>query len=235
MIFQNSTWDPWLSTLLQDNLWGYMRGVNLISWIAAISLMYISSLIFMRRGSRTDFESQKRLFQSFGLFFILMGITRISFVLAYFIESYYNFLLAIGYTFGALSLLPIVLILEKYMITQTHRFFSIIGIILVVMGFVFLFLTFQMPEISEISRSVQNIGMPVLALSFLILYGIVIKNATGDIRKKAIMTVLGMIIFVIGILLDSENLLESNPSSMHIAPIVFSIGIIIISLFQKSE
>ena len=165
--------------------------------------------------ARTDFESQKALFKSFGLLFAIMGITRICFVFSYFIEPYYNFLLAVGYTFGAVALLPLVYTLEKYMITQTKRFFTIVGAIMVVLGFLFLFLTFSIPEISELSRTIQDIGMPILALSFLILYGLVIKNATGIIRKKAIMTLLGLVIFVVGILLDSESLLETNPSLMH--------------------
>jgi hypothetical protein len=235
MLLQNSEWDSWLKVLLEDSIWGYMRGVNLAFWITAISIMYLTSIVFMRRAARTDFESQKHLFRSYGLFFILMGITRISFVLAYFIEPYYNLLLSIGYVFGALSLLPLVFTLEKYMITQTKRLFSLIGLILVVLGFVFLILTLEFPKISETSRTVQDIGMPIIALSYLILYGIVIKNSTGDIRKKAIMTLVGMIVFVAGILFDSENLLAINPATMHIAPVVFSLGIILIAHFQKSE
>ena len=103
MLIQNSTWEPWLVVLLEDPIWGYTRGVNLVTWIAAISLMYAATIVFFRRAARTDFESQKSLFRSFGLFFAIMGITRICFIFSYFIEPYYNFLLAVGYTFGTLS------------------------------------------------------------------------------------------------------------------------------------
>jgi hypothetical protein len=236
MLLQNSQWEPWLDTLLnEDPFWGYMRGVNLISWIIAITVMYVANYIFFLRAKRTDLDSQKALFRSFGLFFGIMGITRICFVFAYFIEPYYNLLLSIGYTTGAISLLPLILTLEKYLITQTKRFFSIVGIILTILGVVFLVLTFFTPTISEVSRSLQNVGMPILALAFVILYSIVIKYSTGTIRTKAIMTLLGMFIFVAGILFDSETLLEQNPATMHIAPIVFSIGIIITTMFQRSD
>ena len=38
-------------------------------------------------------------------------------------------------------------------------------------------------------RTIQDIGMPVIALSFLILYAWVIRHSAGDVRHKAIMYV----------------------------------------------
>jgi hypothetical protein len=235
MILQNSEWAPWLKELLADPLWGYVRGVNLILWLIAITTMYLVGLVFFKRAKATDLDSQKSLFRSFGLLFMIMGLTRISFIVGYFIEPWYNFLLALGYCFGALAMLPLVFTLEKYLIKQTKRFFSLVGVILTIVGFAFLYVTLENPRLSELSRTLQNIGMPVLASAFLILYGWVIKNSAGDIRKKALMTLIGMFIFVVGILLDSETLVEQIPATMHIAPIVFTLGIIIVSKNQKIE
>ena len=95
MILQSSEWEDWLIDIINA---GYIRGMHLIIWIAAISLMYVAAAVFLVRSSKEGLlVSQIWIFRSFALFFILMGFTRICFVLGYFIESYYNFLLALSY------------------------------------------------------------------------------------------------------------------------------------------
>jgi FtsH-binding integral membrane protein len=235
MLFQSSRYDNWLVDLLENPIWGYMRGVNLAAWIIAITIMYVIGVIFLKRAYIIKDEPKKQLFRSFGMFFILMGITRISYILAYWIEPYYNFFLSLGYCFGALSLFPLVITLERWTFTKNKFFFTIVGAILIGCSFVFLILTFIIPSISEILRLILNIGIPIIAVSLAILYGIMIKNESGEIRRKTVFLLLGIIIFIEGMLLDSEMFLKVNASSMHIAPFVFILGMILIVLNQKIE
>jgi hypothetical protein len=241
MIDQSSVWESWLVDIMSDPEWGYVRGIHLYTWIGTIIAVYIIGLIFFLRAKHSTVISQKWFFRSFGLFLVFMGLTRISFVFAYFIEPYYNLLLAAGYAFASVALLPLVFTLEKWMFPQTKKFFSIVGVTLTVLSFYFVI--FQATD-SEISRMIQNIGMPIMILAFLMLYIFMIRVSTGSVRKKAIRTLLGIIIFVAGILLDSEGLLESVYIAagmslvipvMFISPIVFAIGLIIIGASQKMD
>jgi hypothetical protein len=235
MFLQTSEWDPWLKSMMADPLWGYVRGINMILWIIAISLMYIAAAIFFKRSHVKDlYPSQKAIFFGFACFFAIMGITRINFFLSYWIEPYYNLLLTIGYVFGALSFLPLIYGLEKHIITRTHFFFTIAGIITCALSAYFLF---DVSE-SDLARTIQNIAMPVVLAGFVLLYLAMIKQSTGEIRKKVLLTFIGFVIFLAGILLDSESLFESisDPTLvMQLSPIIFSIGILIIVRFQRMD
>lgn len=231
MFVQESIWDPWLVDMMADPQFGYIRGYHLGLWVIAIACMYIAAAIFWGRSRKEGmFESQIWVFRSFALFFILMGVTRISFVIAYWVEPYYNLLLAIGYTFGAFSLLPLIATLEKYILIKTHHFFTIVGIILSVISFYFLFVPYE----SDLSREIQNLGMPILLAAFLILYLWMIKISTGMVRTKAIMTLLGMFVLTLGIILDGEGILESG-LSIWVSPPIFIAGILIILMTQKMD
>ncbi|HMF30914.1 MAG TPA: hypothetical protein VKK79_05850 [Candidatus Lokiarchaeia archaeon] len=236
MLFQNSVWAQWLIDAMTDPVYGYARGINLFLWVGAITIMYITGIVFFVRAAKKDLPpSQVWLNRSFGLLFFLMGVTRIVFILGYIIEAYYNFLLALGYAVASLSLLPIVATFEKWATPQTKRFFTIVAIIICVIAFYFVFT----PAQSALSRTIQDIGMPVVAAEFAILYIWIIKNSTGNVRKKAISTFLGALVFVVGILLDSESIIEEwiliSPFLIDIAPIVFAIGVIIMGVSQKLE
>lgn len=236
MILQNSEFEDWLVDIINA---GYIRGAHLVIWILAISLMYFAASVFLVRSLKKGLIiTQVWVFRSFALFFILMGFTRICFVLGYFVEPYYNFLLALGYAFASLSLLPIIIVLEKWLITWSRKIFSILGLILTILSFYFVIFNVSG---SELSRTIQTIGMPFMALSFVILYAWMIKNTVGEVRKKSIVTLVGMFVFVMGILLDGEALLYSFYGTnllipmLYLAPIVFMIGIVMITYAQKTD
>lgn len=236
MILQDSVWESWLVDIINA---GYIRGLHLAVWIVAIGTMYFVAMLFLKRSLTEGLIiSQIWIYRSFALFFMLMGITRILFVFGYFVESYYNFLLATGYAFGAVSLLPIVFVMEKWLITKSKRIFSIFGIILTALSFYFVI--FNVSE-SELSRTIQTIGMPFMAGAFFILYLWMIKISVGSVRKKASMTLFGMIIFVAGILLDGEDLLYTFYGTpllqpmLYVSPIVFILGMVLIAVAQKTD
>ncbi len=231
-MFQDSAWEQWLKDLMADPIWGYYRGINLMLWLLAIGLMYGIGIVFWIRSKRSGvIPSQSWMLKSFALFFFLQGATRIVFTISYFIEPYYNLLLALGYAFGAVALLPLVFTIEKWSVPQTRRFFTILGIVIGLISFYFVIENSQ----SELSRMIQNFAMPVMMVLFLILYLWMIKNSTGVVRKKAILALVGALIFVIGILLDSETFIESMPIIFHFAPIMFMVGEIIIGISQKVD
>ena len=202
-------------------------------WILTISLMYfVGFLIFRRSRSEELIQSQKSLFRAYAKFLWVMGITRILFVLAYLVDGFYKTGLTWGYFFGVLSLIDLIRVLEKYITPQTRFFFTGFSIVITLVTLVSVFL----PETSETIRLIQQYGMPVIALLFFGLFGVLFKRSTGKIKKKAIQLLLAMIVIIVGIVLDSENLvLEKNLLPVYIAPIVFSTGVLLFGYSTSIE
>ncbi len=230
MIGQTSMWDSWLIMAFEN---GYYRGFNLILWILVCIVMFASSLIFFNRARNPKLiESQRANFLAFGFLMLFMDFTRISFIFSYFFESYYNFLLALGYAFAAISLFPAVYVYEKFIITKTKHFFTIFSTIFVVIATIFLF----KPAESDLSLTIQQIGMPVIAASFFILYIWMIRKSAGDVRKKSLKTLVGMIIWSLGIIFDSESLVASLDNFLwlvNLAAICMILGTIVITATHK--
>jgi hypothetical protein len=227
-------WSSYLIDLFNDPVFPYYRGIHLGMWITAVVIMYILCVIFIIRSKREGiFDSQKWLFRSFALFFGLMGGTRIFFIIGCLIEPWYEITLVIAYLFGILSLTPAVMTLEKYIVTKTHKIFSLLAIAISISSLIFVFI----PSQYALSRGIMSAAMPFLLFIFVFLYVSVIRNSVGTVRKKSLLTLIGMVIIVIGTLLDSEALLVAMANHIITAagPIVFSIGCIIIGYSQKLD
>jgi FtsH-binding integral membrane protein len=211
----------------------YMGPIDTPLWILTISLMYLVGFIIFKRSRSEDLiQSQKSLFRAYAEFLWIMGITRILFVLAYLVNGFYKTGLTWGYFFGALSLIDLIRVLEKYITPKTKFFFTGFSIVITVITLISVFL----PDTSETIRLVQQMGMPVIALLFIALFGVLIKKSTGKIKKKAIQLLVAIFIIVLGIILDSENLvLEKNILPVYIAPLVFSTGVLLFGYATSVE
>jgi len=102
----------------------------------------------------------------------------------------------------------------------------------VVIATIFLF----KPAESDLSLTIQQIGMPVIAASFFILYIWMIRKSAGDVRKKSLKTLVGMIIWSLGIIFDSESLVASLDNFLwlvNLAAICMILGTIVITATHK--
>jgi hypothetical protein len=225
MLCQESTWAPWLLEILKDPVWGYMRGFNLAMWVIAISIMYIvGGLFFWSVRSKKPNRVEKELRWAYGWWMWVMGITRICFVFAYWVEPYYNLFLAVGYFCGAASLVPLVYALEKWIIKQTRFAFSIVAFgVTIFSGFFLLF-----PYQSALARGVQNYALPFVATVFVGLYIRRILASEGIVRRKGSMTLFGYFVVTSGIIVDGEAMIQTNFYLAYAAPFIFITGILLL-------
>ncbi len=119
------------------NIVGLYTGWNLYLWITAIVVEIIAAgLIFQKASKSKDVPSLHGLLLAYGFFMLAMGLHEVFFLLAY-QPTYpsgfdpYNTGLGIGYICCSIALVPIVVVIEKYIVHKTHYFFSILAIILV--------------------------------------------------------------------------------------------------------
>ncbi|MHA1872286.1 MAG: hypothetical protein ACTSXF_15200, partial [Promethearchaeota archaeon] len=90
-IFQNSHWSEDIKKLLQDPLWGYARGFNLLLWIGVIITLITTALVLFKRSRKEGIlVSQKRIYAGFGVLLSFFSITITFYMLAYNIEPYFD-------------------------------------------------------------------------------------------------------------------------------------------------
>ncbi|MHA1340497.1 MAG: hypothetical protein ACTSRZ_10215 [Promethearchaeota archaeon] len=230
-IFQNSKWPEEIKKLMEDPIWGYARGANLALWICVIISLAISAIILIHRSNKEGIiESQKWIYRGFGFMLICFGITTIFYLYSYNIEPYFDLLKEIGYTFSISAPIPIILAIEKYMFKKTKHFFSIFSIGLAIFCIIFIFLSTESSKL----RTITQAGAPIIMFVFFILYVKVIALSIGKIRRKAMITFMGLFCIGIAILLDSEAIMLMG-IPLFIAPLIYILGAILIAIYQKMD
>lgn len=118
--------------------------------------------------------------------------------------------------------------IEKFIFTKSHYLFSIVNVGVVIIAA----LAFIFPEYFETIRFlVMAIGF-VPTIAFLLVWIYAIRVSFGDPRRKAIITLVGMVLIELGYVLDSEFLIKAEIIPFEIPPIIFIIGVILLGYIQ---
>ena len=205
--------------------------LNLWLFVAFAVILLVFGVVFLVISRKQELESAKRIKVAFGLFGIFYGICRIVFILMFqpFTLPQYNYdLLAnIAYTFGMLGFSSIVWALEKVKYEDTNYFLIAIMILTVMTGVGVIFNILNIANLREFILIVIMLGTPITGFFIILLYIQVIQMSTGELRTKAIYSLLGFIIMVVGITMDGQFFLgiESVPLwfKMDVVPLL-SIG-----------
>jgi hypothetical protein len=209
----------------------YMHSWHLLLWIVAALILLLGAILFFKRSAKKGLiESQVQLFRSYGLFALFMTICRAFFMLAYnnVLDSY-TLLLHIGFLFGQLALIPPIWMFEKYLVKNTKKVFTIIAISLAIISILGVIL--QDTVIVDLLS--QRIGAPVLAVVYFYLYLYLIKNSTGEMKRKCIYMVVGFSILVVGIIFDSIELVSNPLIPLWMSPALFMAGGLLIVITQR--
>jgi hypothetical protein len=209
----------------------YLNTVDLYLWIAAIVVQFFAFMIFIKRGFKVvDLGTLRGLLLSYGLFFLFMGINRIFFILAY-KTNFYSESLGIGYVFASSGAVPVIYILEKYMVRKTKMMFTILTIITTAVCISPLVFPERLIELRELAQILALFS----SLIWFILYFYIAKVTAGAPRKKALITILGMTLSAVGFTLDSERVLIMRLIPVWVAPILYIVGIMLLIYSQTLE
>ncbi|TFF96947.1 MAG: hypothetical protein EU547_05720 [Promethearchaeota archaeon] len=197
-----------------------------IVWLISIIYLGIIALILFIRSQKTEIKSLKEMRRAFCLFIVFFILQRFFFILSDFQRdtygqtSLYSRFVILGYIFLIIGFLNIILILEKNVIKKTRYIISIIILIFIGVNVIMLFF----PELLNLVRTLNYIISYGEVVLLLIIYLYVIIKTTGNPRKKALITFLGLIFMTLGAILDSEALLTSGISQPFYDPILTAIG-----------
>ncbi|GAB4312788.1 MAG: hypothetical protein Kow0069_13640 [Promethearchaeota archaeon] len=209
----------------------YLRGVDLPIWMAAITLHYVFAFVFASRSRKADLASQKWLYRAFAAFMATYGVTRVLFAVAVYDPDNYDAWVNLGYVFGIAAFVPIIVVVERFLIPQTKFAFSALGVVLSVVSVLGLAASLE----REFILQVTQVAAPVLFGVVFLLYVVLVKQSTGIIRKKSARTLVGMLFLGLGIVLDGEAVLTLGVVPLWIAPVVYLLGVVLIGVYQSAS
>jgi hypothetical protein len=198
--------------------------------IIALFILGIITLLYMKKKEETV---SKKFFIAISLLFIAFGLGRVVLLFSDFLlpdeiaDELFEISWKIAYGIMMCGLVSLVYVVESqklidtYVYKKTKHLFTIVGII-------FIFSLIILPY--SILRILNYIVSFLLVLLPLIIYSIIAKKSTGDVRKKAIILIIGILIGVIGLgglpLMNVIGIM-SSADIMIISPPICLVGLTI--------
>ncbi len=185
-----------------------MRVLKLIAswaefWVKVVfaAFMLVMGFIFLRKGFVDEEEVEGQKYFKFGvaMFALMTGMTRIFFLISDYQvpdTDMYNLFWKLAAVSSFIALIFIMIVIETYLV-KTKYIFSAIGII----GTVIV-------SVVDISLA-QILNFPLFLLlggEVIVLYIYLTVKSSGDLRKKALLNLISLLIFAGGCLFDAESL-----------------------------
>ncbi len=182
---------------------------GVIFWIefclkgAFTCFLIIMGLIFLRKGfAEKELESKRYFKLGIAMLAIMFSLTRIFFLVTDLIvekiittQAYYDLFWRMATISSFFALIFIAIVLETYMVKSKYIFTGIATIGTILLFFVSI----------EFARSIL---MPLLYViiggEIFLLYLYIAIKSPGDLRKRALLMVLSLLIFTFGITLDTQ-------------------------------
>jgi hypothetical protein len=191
-----------------------------IAWLVVVVLAVICALLFfkMSANARKISEIQMKIFRGYGLFVFGLAMSRIPFIFSD-IERWNNcqtplhaqFVL-LSYCIGIFSSLFLLTMIErdlvgfkKLYLSKSYFVLSIAATVMLLLLFVIDSIAIYLDQIRLIFMIISMFGIAVL----LAIYAKLVKQTTGFIRKKAIITFLGILLVFLGSILDGELVIRT--------------------------
>ena len=220
---------------------GYYQGLSLILWVVSITLMFLSSVIFMMSGIKTkESKGLKMSFVSYSIFFLFFALTRILYISGVFYPENYNFFIVLGYISTLIGITYWLYVIERHVITFTRKILSIIyvgGLFVFLSLFVFFTLT-GISTRAIFQMMLYAFGWSGVCLVSTIYLYLIIKTR-GLSRKKASGIFIGLLFLFISFQMDSDIIISTFPMiPLEIAPTIMILGIVVFTssqLYLKSN
>ncbi len=200
-----------------------------VSWTRAylfvvfILILFVGSSILLLKARKIEFETARKILRGYAMFGICFAFTRIFFMFSSYDQyvngtgSYWSSVWGVtAYAITMVSIVFVFSVVERYILKIKPIFATIalvsVGIDVLALIMILAGLNFPFMAPKDLALQVQNYVAPVLGVVILVLYIVVIKNSVGDIRRKAVITFIGVVLILLSILFDAtfmNKLLES--------------------------
>ena len=215
--------------------------------IAFIVILIAGFLLLMIKAKKVETIQTKRIYQGYALFGLCYAFTRIFFLFSDYeiaknlgvATTLHNTLVVAAYAVTFASLVFIFYVLEKHLLNRKLIFMSI-AIITFIIDIIALILTMLEIDVfgieaNNIALYSQYIAAPILALAIFLLYITIMRNSTGDVKKRATKSFIGLFLIILGIVIDMDlmSALGIDQIRYILAPILFIVGALVFYTSQR--
>ena len=205
----------------------YMMTIDYYIWLAVVVIGIISIMIFFAKIYKVE-SIQKPYLYGISFFLLLLTLQRVAYIIAVKMIVDYNFWTILGYICSLAGMTCFFLGIEKTVIRKTKYLLSLTTLLGVLIGLLALFEFLD----RDIAMMITYIISTLATVIIIALFAWMISKSTGSIRRKSIITFIGVVVLFAGIMMDSElvygNLWPTMP--LLIPPILNSIGLITLTL-----
>ncbi|MHA1341439.1 MAG: hypothetical protein ACTSRZ_11185 [Promethearchaeota archaeon] len=211
----------------------YMMTYDYYLWLILVGVSIISSILFILRAKRSNIDIQKGLLLGLGIFAILFGLMRLTFILSIRMPGdgsgeVYDFWTNLGYIFGLGGMIGFLFGIERYIIKKTKFMLTIFSMIVIILGIMSMFGYLERIVVMGFVYVIVLVDAGIM----LALYIWLITKTAGIIKIRTILAFFGILLMLLGMMLDSQVGL-SILGNLYIAPVISIIGIILIAAVQR--
>jgi hypothetical protein len=182
---------------------------EIFNGLLIVSMIIFAVFMFLKRRDKELSSAQKNIKLGYCLFLLSYGITRLFFIFSDFeiysvppptSETFMSTIyVGIAYAFGILGAIWLIVMIERYLL-HTKYIFTIISIIIFGLSIISIFAIIS----TDLLTTIIAFSLPVFFGIVVILYLYVAINSTGDVRKRSLGVVLGLLIMMLGFILGSS-------------------------------
>ena len=209
-----------------------MTLISTVLWIVAIGMLWFALFFFLRKAQNSDLPSQRNMFLGMGLFMGFYGVTRVLFIIGWYLtydegSSLYEIYWRSATIVGMIGFTFLIFVLERYPLNNRTKHIATIAscavlVVSIVLG-------------SEIGNLVLAYSLPFIAIIILGIYLYLVIIGQGEIRKRSLENFLGILLILLGIMFDTNiayNIISSVSPEFAlifqgvISPLLFIAGVI---------
>jgi hypothetical protein len=231
LLQESSDWSSWVKSCL---------------FVVFIIILIVGSTMLLLKARKTEFEATRKILRGYAMFGLCFACTRIFFMISSYDQfingnptggTYLSSVWGVSaYAVTMVSIVFVFWVVEHYILNHKPVFMVIalisVGIDVLALIMILAGLSFPSMAPKDLALQVQNYVAPVLGIVILVLYIMVIKNSAGDIKRKATITFIGVLLILMSILFDAtfmnNLLLALGPIRMILTPIFGIAGVLLV-------
>nr|MDO8108865.1 hypothetical protein [Candidatus Sigynarchaeota archaeon] len=209
--------------------------------IVFIGILLVGFVWFMVKARTMESPQARRIQQGYGLFGLTYAFTRIFFLLSDYergshlgtVTQLHLIWVGLGYSVTFVSLLVIYYTVEKQILNR-KPILTVIALgsfIVCLVSLVMVILNIGVDLVNnngpqKIAQYTLYITGSFLAIGIAALYIVIARNSSGDVKKKALLSLIGLLIMFGGLLMDMDALsaLGIDAIRFYLSPLLFIVG-----------
>ncbi|NMC07021.1 MAG: hypothetical protein GYA24_17515 [Candidatus Lokiarchaeota archaeon] len=215
-----------------------------------IVVLLVGFVYFTIKSKQAENPATRRIKLGYGLFGLTYALTRLFFLLSDYeiasrggvVTQLHLAWVTAAYCVTFVSLLVIYTTVERLIL---HRkpilsLIAAIAFIICLASFVLTLLGVGLDVANDtgphqIAKYTLYATGPILALGIAVLYIVIVRNSTGALRAKAVLSLVGLLLLFAGLILDMDILASAafDPIRFVISPLLFIVGTILFFQAQK--